>query len=233
MEKSNAEKVKDALLYAPVGAFGFVRDNAPTFFSMFVSRGRRDVNKSAQQAEEKIVSTKNHGQIVAMGTPIAKTRAEKLADEAKHKGEEIAASSASLLASAASLVEGTVKTLWSSVLDAREGDTTSTSDKPEKNEDTPTMTPEKDEAESSPQASTHNPAYSYGEDGFIAEPLSPNVQLPSDIKAIYEKLSAPEIIDRLNDYAPRDLTDIRSYESSYRNRQTIIHAINYRLDSSL
>jgi len=26
MEKSNLDKIKDALLYAPVGAFGFLRD---------------------------------------------------------------------------------------------------------------------------------------------------------------------------------------------------------------
>lgn len=236
MEKSNVEKLKEALVYAPVGAFGFVKDNAPTFFSMFVSRGRRDVTKTTMQAEEKLSSTKNHGQIVAMGTPIAKDKAENLATEAKNKGEEITDVALGLATSAFSFANSTIRGLIDTVTEKTEAE--STEDKRPEAETAQSDTNEESGGEvatppadaTEPTMTPENVAYSYSEDGFIAEPVNPNVKLPTDIKSIYERLSAPEIIDRLDEYSTHQLSDIRSFESGFRNRQTIIHAINYRLE---
>lgn len=229
MEKSNIDKIKETLLYAPVGALGFVRDNAPTFFSMFVSRGKRDVTKTAMSAEEKINSTKEHGQFVAMGTPIAKTHAEKFATEAKTRGESIAHTSIDLAATALSFLESAVKTIGDAVAgdDAKTESAKEAAKVFEKSEPVSEFAPPRDHEE----PSFTPDAYLAVEGDFIAEPV--DVSLPSNIKGIYERLSAPEIIDRLDEYTPNDLSSIRTYETDFRNRQTIIHAINYRLNEQL
>ncbi len=54
MEKTNIEKAKDLFIYAPLGAFGFVKDNAPTFFTMFVNRGKRDASNTNLIPDEKV-----------------------------------------------------------------------------------------------------------------------------------------------------------------------------------
>ncbi len=226
MEKSNAERLKEALLYAPVGAFGFVKDNAPTFFSMFVSRGKRDVNKTAAQAEEKITSTKEHGQFVAMGTPVMMTKAEKLTNEAKSKGEDIAQISIEAALGALNFLEGAIKSLAETV--ASDSESSSSSGKSGYIEATQAHD---EDVIKTPKAKTETESeIKKGEGDFVAEPA--NDLLPANLKTIYAHLSAPEIIDRLDNYVASDLSSIKEYESDNRNRQTIIHAINHRLSKS-
>lgn len=268
MGKSNSEKIKDALLYAPVGAYGFMRDNVPTFFSMFVSRGKRDVNKTTSKAEETISTTKERGQIVAMGSPIYKKQAEKIATDAKSKGEEVASFSIDVALSALGLVEGAFKTISSAIgsfndnkPELNKNHLTGVSEaasQPEAKKPSPgplayepivyqQPTPETTAASSDDKAfqpmqtadvvdppSFHPDSYDVlakGEGSFVAEPVDP--LLPAKIKEEYEILSAPEIIDRLDDFAQHDLQSIKAFEQDYRNRQTIIHAINYRLNENL
>ena len=183
MEKSNTEKVKDLIFYAPVGAFGFVKDNAPTFFNMFVSRGKRDVAKSTMVAEDKIAESKEKGQMVAMGTPIA-----------KEKGESFASAAYEVAGAAFSVASEFISSLISSTneepTEQREGALSNDSD------------------EGACEGS-----------------------LPSDLKEIYDALSAPEIIDRLDNFSKEELLVIQQYEAGFRNRQTILHAIGHRLNS--
>lgn len=195
MEKSNTEKIKDFLLYAPVGAFGFVKDNAPTFFNMFVSRGKRDVNKSAMVAEEKIAESREKGQIVAMGTPIAKEHAEQLKNEAKEKGESFASSAAEVAGAALSVAGDFLSSIVEMITTEDTNDKSNIAPKPEPKTD------------------------------------SNDSILPDELKAEYDALSAPEIIDMLGNFSDDELLVIQQYESSFRNRQTIIHAIGHRLNS--
>lgn len=195
MEKSNIEKIKELVLYAPVGAFGFVKDNTPTFFNMFVSRGRRDVNKSAMSAEEKLSLTKEKGQFVAMGTPIAKDKAEVFANQAKEKGESFTNDAFEIAGAALSVVEGFIQDVLKNVV-------------PDENN----SENKKTEASSEP---TRNE----------------NATLPKSISNDYDSLSAPEIIDKLDSFNRADLLNIQKYEAGFRNRQTIIHAVAYRLNS--
>lgn len=242
MEKSYVDRVKEALVYAPVGAFSFAKDNVPTFFSMFVSRGKRDVVKTTFTAEEKLSSTKEQGQIVAMGTPLLRTRADKIASEAKTKGEEIATMSIDVAASALGFLESVARSLSKVVSDETvkpstiqtstpssvraaasmpNQNTTQPFDEPLKvSQDQPSFTPE-----------SVSDALKKGQGDFIAEPVE--VSLPAKIRSEYDKLTAPEIIDRLDDYQKDELEIIRRHEAEFRNRQTIIHAINYRLTDQL
>lgn len=234
MEKSYVDRVKEALVYAPVGAFGFVKDNAPTFFTMFVSRGKREVTKTTLSAEEKLNSTKEQGQMFAMGTPVMKTRADKIAGEAKSKGEEIAKMSVDVAIGALGFLENAVKNIADAVANDPSKLTTTQTPHPSsvkgaastpmpnvKNladiQEEPTFTP----------PSSKEDLLAKGEGTFIAEPV--DISLPDKIRAEYGLLTAPEIIDRLDDFQKSDLENIRDFEAEFRNRQTIIHAINYRL----
>ncbi len=245
MEKSYVVRFMVALLYAPVGALGFLRDNAPTFFSMFVSRGKRDVTKTTMSAEEKLSTTKEHGQFVAMGTPLMRTRAEKLTAEAKSRGEALAHTSLDLALGTLNFMENAVKALASTVAGYQEKDSQTSTAAPEASTETQERSAHI-HASSIAESMTHDISapsvvtpstyesdssfFSQGEGEFIAEPL--HKVLPANLQGVYERLSAPEIIDRLDEFARDDLANIRSYEADFRNRQTIIHAINYRLDEN-
>lgn len=204
MEKSNAEKVKDFLLYAPVGAFGFVKDNAPTFFNMFVSRGKRDVNKSAMVAEEKIAESKEKGQIVAMGTPIAKEQAGQFAKDAKQKGESFAEAASEVAGAALSVASDFISSVVAMINDSESSE---------------------NKAESVVEATESKPATNATEEAIS------DVTLPDDLKELYDSMSAPEIVQRLDKFSEQELRVIQKYEAGFRNRQTIIHAIAYRLNS--
>jgi len=250
MEKSNIEKLKEALLYAPVGAFGFAKDNAPTFFNIFVNRGKRDFIKTTQNAEEKISTTKEHGQIVAMGTPIAKSKAESIAYEAKNKGEDLAHVTIDLALGAVGIFDSVIKSVTSSIsssgsagISGSSGTKSATAHPTNLSAAASVPTSEQKSEyvanlqetpiESPPiiidkKGPTFVPSeFIAGEGNFIAEPV--DKALPIKIRAEYAKLSAPEIIDRLDEFQTDDLTIIKEHEAGFRNRQTIIHAINYRL----
>ncbi|MFN8015086.1 MAG: hypothetical protein U0R17_00565 [Acidimicrobiia bacterium] len=236
MEKSNIEKIKEAVVYAPVGAFGFVKDNAPTFFSMFVSRGKKQITRTTFSTEDKISNTKEHGQMIAMGTPVVKEKADKLANEAKSKGQQIASFSIDAALGALNFVEGTIRNVTSNITSNDNQKKTQVVKSPNLTSVTAAAsTPEAKIVDSPPividkSAPLYNPQENFVEE-FIAEPVDP--ALPERLKAEYERLSAPEIIDRLDQYSQSDLRTIREYEADFRNRQTIIHAINYRLNDNL
>jgi len=248
MEKSNVEKVKEVLLYAPVGAFSFAKENVPTFFDIFVNRGKRDVTKTTQSAEEKLSSTKEHGQIVAMGTPIAKSKAEKIANEAKNKGEDLAQATIDFALGAVGMVDSALKSITSTLSpspnaapSAPHATNLSGAASPvstSTNEQTAAVISNIQEQplQSAPPISVDKKGPTFvpsefvaGEGDFIAEPV--DERLPEIIRAEYSRLSAPEIIDRLDGFGNDELATIRDHESSFRNRQTIIHAINFRLQS--
>ncbi len=205
MEKSNIEKAKDVFVYAPVGAFGFIRDNAPTFYSMFVSRGRKEVTKTTIVAEEKITNTKHHGQIIAMGSDVVKDKGEKVSAEAKEKGADIAENAVAI----ASELLSTGTQLFSSLIENLN----------KKEDDQEVEVNKVDEPQA--ETDTEKPTSTLTEEDSSS--------LPAQIASEYEKLSAPEIIEQLDQFSTEELHAIIKYELNYRNRQTIIHAVNHRL----
>lgn len=184
MEKSNIEKAKDLFIYAPLGAAGFVKDNAPTFFSMFVSRGKRDASKTNFKPSEQ------------------------LTNEAQARGEEIAQN----------VVVGATK-----VIDFVEHSVRSIADKIEPSN----KTTSNQSIDQQQEASLDLSSLEVEQDAAIA------FAAPSQNGILhgYENLSAPEVIDKLDDYNQEELRIILDHETNYRNRQTIIHAIGYRLNS--
>ncbi len=247
MEKSNVEKITDALLYAPVGAISFAKDNLPTFFGIFVTRGKRDIIKTTQNAEDKISSTKEHGQLVAMGTPIVKSKAERIAGEAKNKGEDLAHATIDIALGAVGAVESLLKSVTSS-LNLETDNATKTTSPRATNLSAAASIPTNETLADNVAALQEVPEQTHPividragstfvPSEYVAEKSSSTTNpvensLPSKIRADYAKLSAPEIIDRLDDFDVLDLTTIKNHESEFRNRQTIIHAINFRIDSN-
>lgn len=179
MEKSNIEKAKELFIYAPLGAAGFVKDNAPTFFSMFVSRGKRDAWKTNFKPGENMNL-----------------------NEAQARGEEIAQN----------VVVGATK-----VIDFVENSVRSIADKIDPNL----------------EAKTENIVDIAKEEKVTEQDVAVAFAAPTQNAILhdYENLSAPEVIDKLDDYNQEELRIILDHEANYRNRQTIIHAIGYRLNT--
>lgn len=187
MEKNNIEKARDLFIYAPLGAFGFVKDNAPTFFSMFVSRGKRDISKSNLIPDEK------------------KTI------EVQQRGEELAQN----------VVEGAMK-----VIDFVESSLRTVADKIDVKEN--------EVGESIKHQIKEDEVTAAFEDDSNSKKVVEEVFSDSGVNKIisnYENLSAPEIIGSLDGKSKAQLNALLDHESNFRNRKTIIHAINYQLEN--
>jgi hypothetical protein len=185
MEKNNIEKAREIFIYAPLGAFGFVKDNAPTFFSMFVNRGKRDISKTNFIPNEK------------------KTF------EVHQRGEEVAQNVVDGAMKVVDFVESTLRTVADKI-DVKE-DEIGESIKHQIKEDEVTAAFEK--------ISTDH----------TSGPSENNI---NDIISNYQNLSAPEIIGSLDGKSKDQLNVLLEHEINFRNRKTIIHAINYQLDNS-
>ena len=184
MEKSNIEKAKELFIYAPLGAAGFVKDNAPTFFSMFVSRGKRDAGKTNFKPGENINL-----------------------NEAQARGEEIAQNVVVGATKVIDFVENSVRSFADKIEPANKEVNSTDAAKSEESLDLTSLEVEQDAAI----------AFATSEQNGVLHN--------------YETLSAPEVIDKLDDYNQEELRIILDHESNYRNRQTIIHAIGYRLNT--
>jgi hypothetical protein len=188
MEKNNIDKAKDLLIYAPLGAFGFVKDNAPTFYNMFVNRGKRDVSKT------NFVPTEN------------------LTTEAQQRGEEVAQNVVVGAMKVIDFVENSVRNLADQI-DVKENEV----------------------ADNILHTIKENEVNDAFEDKVITQEDVNTAFSPLVINEIindYEKLSAPEIIAFLDDIKLEELITILEFEKDYRNRSTIIHAINYQIDNT-
>lgn len=58
-EKSNLDRIKDVVYYAPLGIFTFLKENGPAFISMFASRGKIDAVKTSSNIKSDAVEDEN------------------------------------------------------------------------------------------------------------------------------------------------------------------------------
>lgn len=77
---------KELLVYAPVGLAYFLRDTAPTFFQMFVARGRSVVATREHAIDAELARAKSMGQLTVM---FGKPELEKRLRELKLLGESL------------------------------------------------------------------------------------------------------------------------------------------------
>ena len=73
--RAKIERFVEVAVFAPVGVALTLRDMAPTFVNMFVSRGRAEVDRRQHGIERRVQTVKSTGEVaLAFGVPMVRDR---------------------------------------------------------------------------------------------------------------------------------------------------------------
>lgn len=73
--RARVERFVEVAVFAPLGIALTLRDMAPTFINMFVSRGRAEIDRHQHSAEKQLQTIRSTGEVaLAFGAPIIKKR---------------------------------------------------------------------------------------------------------------------------------------------------------------
>src|SRR5262245_11613577 len=82
------ERTLEVLLYAPLGFGLFLKDTAPTFINMFVSRGRAEVDRRHEEVQQHVTTARSLGQVtMAYGPPMVRERVSRTVADARRRAE--------------------------------------------------------------------------------------------------------------------------------------------------
>jgi hypothetical protein len=194
------ERTLELLLYAPIGVGLFLKDTAPTFVNMFVSRGRAEVDRRQDEVQQRVTTARSLGQVaLAFGPPVVRKRVEKTVAGALHR------------------VEGVFGTPSSEPApDTSPADVSGSPTVPEPAPWTPPATA--GPRTGSTPAATEEPQSNGRGEG--ERPNSAGLPIPG-----YDALSASQVVARLTGLAPEELDAVHAYEASHRKRRTILGKI--------
>ena len=189
------ERTLELLLYAPIGIGLFLKENAPQFVDMFVSRGRAEVDHRHEDVQQRVTTARSLGQVaLAFGAPMVRRRVEQTVADAQRRAGELFGAPAS--DSSPPRVE-------------RSADTTVETSPPPAPAPAPVAaTPAPRNAAPSAPSTTNGSASSAG------------LPIPG-----YDALSASQVVERLVGLAPDELDAVHDYEASHRQRRTILGKI--------
>jgi hypothetical protein len=86
--KDRIEHTLEVLVYAPIGVGLYIKDMGPTFVSMFVARGRAEVDRRQAQVQQRTTTAKSVGQVaVAFGVPMVRQRVGREVDSARQRAQ--------------------------------------------------------------------------------------------------------------------------------------------------
>jgi len=84
------ERTLELLLYAPIGIGLFLKENAPQFVDMFVSRGRAEVDRRHEDVQQRVTTARSLGQVaLAFGAPMVRRRVEQTVADAQRRAGEL------------------------------------------------------------------------------------------------------------------------------------------------
>src|SRR5215475_5050514 len=84
------ERTLEVLLYAPLGFGLFLKDTAPTFINMFVTRGRAEVDRRHDEVQQRVTTARSLGQVtMAFGPPIVRDRVSRTVADARRRAEAL------------------------------------------------------------------------------------------------------------------------------------------------
>jgi hypothetical protein len=88
-EKPPVDKALDVLVYGPVGLALYVKDTLPTFFKVFVARGKTEVDQRRRKVTDQMGQARSMGEFaVGYGGPKVKARVEDGLREARQFAEQ-------------------------------------------------------------------------------------------------------------------------------------------------
>jgi hypothetical protein len=195
------ERTLELLLYAPLGVGMFLKDAAPGFVDMFVSRGRAEIDRRHGDVRRHVTTARSMGQVaLAFGAPKLREKVERTVGDAYHRAE-------ALLGSPASNPAPTRATAPPSPSPAAATPSIPVaSTRPPRSESGWSGYPASGAATSAP---------SNGDAAARA-----GLPIPG-----YDALSASQVVERLVGLAPAELTAVHEYEAAHRQRRTILGKI--------
>lgn len=208
------ERTIELLLYAPLGIGLFLKDSAPQFVDMFVSRGRAEIDRRHDEVQQRVTTARSLGQVaMAFGPPIVRERVGRTVADARRTVEGLLGSS------------GADGGTASPSPAARAGAAASTSSAASpKDARVPAPAP----GYTAPAASTvPAPKVDVGSSKTNGGPLgngdgaeSAELPIPG-----YDALSASQVVQRLVGLSADELAAVHAYEAAHRQRRTILGKI--------
>ena len=202
------ERTIELLLYAPLGVGLFLKDTAPQFVDMFVSRGRAEIDRRHDEVQQRVTTARSLGQVaMAFGPPIVRERVGRTVADARRTVEGLLGSSGADGGAASP----------SPAARRRNGDPGATASAPAP---APGYT--------APAASTvPAPKVDVGSSKTNGGPLgngdgteSAELPIPG-----YDALSASQVVQRLVGLSADELAAVHAYEAAHRQRRTILGKI--------
>ncbi|MCU1430074.1 MAG: hypothetical protein JWL83_4074 [Actinomycetia bacterium] len=194
------ERALEVFVYAPLGLGLWLRDLAPSLIDTVVARGRAEVDRRHEQAQQHITTARSMGQVaLAFGVPELRKRAEQQLGQVREHADR-------LIENVAPRGNGT--------------STTPSSPPPAPaREKAPAAAP----ARSSPTRAAAEPSPPSAT--AAAEPArsasSAHLPIPG-----YDALSASQVVERLAGLGGEELASVREYETAHRKRRTILGKID-------
>jgi hypothetical protein len=187
----------DVLVYAPLGLGLWLRDLAPSVIDTLVSRGRAEVDRRQVQAQQHVTTARSTGEVaLAFGVPKLRARAER----------QVRAQVDAVRQQADRLVEN--------ISAARSNGKTTTGT-------APAATPPPRHAPAPDAAPVDGATAASAEPAEPRSASSAHLPIPG-----YDALSASQVVERLAGLGADDLHAVRDYETSNRNRRTILGKID-------
>jgi hypothetical protein len=80
--RARIERIVEVAVFAPVGVALTLRDMAPTFVNMFVSRGRAEIDRRQNGVEQRVRTVKSTGEVaLAFGVPMVRDKVVRQIDQ--------------------------------------------------------------------------------------------------------------------------------------------------------
>jgi hypothetical protein len=203
------ERALEVLVYAPLGFGLWLRDLAPSLLRTVVARGRAEVDRRQEQAQQRITTARSMGQVaLAFGVPELRKRASAHLERAEEQVQSVQDQADRLAAQ----LTGT----------RRNGDaptatrSTARTPAPARRASAPATTSAPATATAKP--GTAKPAKDTGPAAAVA---AAHLPIPG-----YDALSASQVVERLTGLGVDDLAAVRTYEGEHRNRRTILGKID-------
>jgi hypothetical protein len=197
------ERTLEVLLYAPLGFGLFLRDTAPTFINMFISRGRAEVDRRQTEVQQHVTTARSLGQVtMAYAPPIVRERVARTVADTRRRAETLLGPSAPAPAPADGVAG------MADIADAPASF------------DAPTAPPRPDDVTTTTPVDPAEPAASGGMAANGDPARTAGLPIPG-----YDALSASQVVERLVGLPPEELDAVHRYESSHRQRRTILGKI--------
>jgi len=201
------ERTLEVLLYAPLGFGLFLKDTAPTFVDMFVSRGRAEVDRRHGEVQQHMTTARSLGEVtMAYGPPIVRERVSRTVADARRRAEALLATTVPDVAPTGTEPEPGPARGGASATDPEPAASASP-------------------VASVPAAAPEPPAV--GVTAWTSENTSNGDPVLSSVLPIpgYDALSASQVVERLVGLGPEELDAVHQYEASHRQRRTILGKI--------